>query len=195
MSTWNTTSTNSRFGSTGVGPAIEGSSSTAWRSKQSPSIPSRTSPWSNVPRGQRVRPQPVGAKTGNLSEVNNHLSIFRIVEEFRLFNPVIDNRTEIVYDNNMRCALYARVSTTDQNCEMQLRELREYISRREWTNAGEYIDTGFSGSKASRPALDRLMADAAQHKFSCICVYKIDRYGRSVLNLNQQLEIGRASCR
>src|ERR1019366_278790 len=76
MSTWNTTSTNSRFGSTGVGPAIEGSSSTAWRSKQSPSIPFRTSPWSNVPREQRVRPQPVGAKTGNLSEVNNHLTGF-----------------------------------------------------------------------------------------------------------------------
>src|ERR1019366_9796607 len=77
MSTWNTTSTNSRFGSTVVGPAIEGSSSTAWRSKQSLSIPFRTSPWSNVPREQRVRPQPVGAKTGNLSEVNNHLAEFR----------------------------------------------------------------------------------------------------------------------
>ena len=74
MSTWNTTSMNSRFGSTGAGPAIEGSSSTAWRSKQSPSIPSRTSPWSDVPRGQRLRPQSVGAKTGNLSEVNNHLA-------------------------------------------------------------------------------------------------------------------------
>ena len=43
----------------------------------------------------------------------------------------LDNRTKIMYDNYMRCALYARVSTTDQNCEMQLRELREYISRRE----------------------------------------------------------------
>jgi putative DNA-invertase from lambdoid prophage Rac len=87
----------------------------------------------------------------------------------------------------MRCALYARVSTTDQNCEVQLRELREYVSRRGWENAGEYIDTGFSGSKASRPALDRLMKDAAQHKVDCIVVYKIDRFGRSVLNLNQQL--------
>jgi hypothetical protein len=76
MSTWNTTSTNSRFGSTGDGPAIEGSSSTAWRSKQSLSIPSRTSLWSNVPREQQVGPQPVGAKTGNLSEVNNHLPEF-----------------------------------------------------------------------------------------------------------------------
>lgn len=93
----------------------------------------------------------------------------------------------MLYDNRMRCALYCRVSTSDQNCEMQLRELREYISRREWQNVGEYVDSGFSGSKASRPALDRLMADAAQRKFDCICVYKIDRYGRSVLHLNQQL--------
>lgn len=100
-------------------------------------------------------------------------------------SDAIDRCTKIVYD--MRCALYARVSTTDQNCEMQLRELREYICRRNWTNAGEYVDRGFSGAKASRPALDRLMADAAQHKFSCVCVYKIDRYGRSVLHLNQQL--------
>src|SRR5258708_40041685 len=87
----------------------------------------------------------------------------------------------------MRCALYARVSTTDQNCEVQLRELREYISRRDWKNGGEYIDIGFSGSKASRPALDKLMADAAQHKFDCVAVWKIDRFGRSVLNLNQKL--------
>jgi DNA invertase Pin-like site-specific DNA recombinase len=70
---------------------------------------------------------------------------------------------------------------------MQLKELREYISRRGWRSAGEYVDTGFGGSKASRPALDRLMADAAQRKFDCICVYKIDRFGRSVLHLNQQL--------
>jgi len=78
MSTWNTTSTNSRFGSTGVGPAIEGSFSTAWRSKQSPSILSRTSPWSNVPREQGLRPQQVVVKTRNLSEVNNHLTEFKV---------------------------------------------------------------------------------------------------------------------
>ena len=95
--------------------------------------------------------------------------------------------TTIVYDKHMRCALYARVSTTDQNCEMQLRELREYIARRDWKSGGEYVDHGFSGSKASRPALDRLMADAAKRKFDCIVVYKIDRFGRSVLHLNQQL--------
>ena len=87
----------------------------------------------------------------------------------------------------MRCALYSRVSTSDQNCEMQLRELREYISSRDWKSGGEYIDTGFSGSKANRPALDRLMSDAAKRKFDCVVVWKLDRFGRSVLNLSQQL--------
>src|SRR5271157_4025862 len=96
---------------------------------------------------------------------------------FRLFGS-IDKCTESMYDNIMRCALYARVSTSDQNCEMQLRELREYISRRDWKCGGEYIDTGFSGAKASRPALDRLMADAAKRKFDCVAVWKIDRFGR-----------------
>ncbi len=92
-----------------------------------------------------------------------------------------------MYDNRVKTAVYCRVSTTDQTCEMQLKELREYVSRRGWKNAGEYIDAGFSGSKASRPALDRLMADAAQRKFDCVLVWKLDRFGRSVLNLSQQL--------
>src|SRR5438132_1655122 len=87
----------------------------------------------------------------------------------------------------MKCAIYARVSTSDQDCEMQLHELREYVFRRGWDVAGEYVDTGFSGSKSSRPALDDLMADAAQHRFDCVCVWKLDRFGRGVLHLNQQL--------
>jgi DNA invertase Pin-like site-specific DNA recombinase len=50
-----------------------------------------------------------------------------------------------------------------------------------------YVDTGFSGAKASRPALDRLMASAARREFDCILVWKLDRFGRSVLHLSQQL--------
>jgi len=89
----------------------------------------------------------------------------------------------------MKAALYARTSTTDQNCELQLSELREHVQRRGWSlkKEHEYMDTGFSGSKASRPALDRLMADAAQRRFDVVLVYKLDRFGRSVLHLNQQL--------
>jgi DNA invertase Pin-like site-specific DNA recombinase len=50
---------------------------------------------------------------------------------------------------SMKVALYARVSTSDQNCELQLRELREYIVRRGREPAVEYVDTGYSGATRS----------------------------------------------
>ena len=56
-----------------------------------------------------------------------------------------------------------------------------------WESAGEFVDAGFSGAKASRPALDKLMAAAGRREFDCILVWKIDRFGRSVLHLSQQL--------
>jgi putative DNA-invertase from lambdoid prophage Rac len=87
----------------------------------------------------------------------------------------------------MKTAIYARVSTTDQNCEMQLRELREYCARRGWEITAEYVDTGWSGAKASRPQLDRCMADAKAHRFESVLVWKLDRFSRSMLHLNQQL--------
>ena len=80
----------------------------------------------------------------------------------------------------MNVAIYARVSTTDQSCEIQLRELREYASRRGWSLTAEYVDTGWSGAKASRPELDRLMRDAGRRQFDVVLVWKLDRFGRSV---------------
>jgi DNA invertase Pin-like site-specific DNA recombinase len=79
-----------------------------------------------------------------------------------------------------RVALYARVSTNDQNCDLQLRELREYAAARKWEIAGEYVDTGWSGSKANRPELTRLMSDARKRRFDVVIVWKLDRWGRSV---------------
>src|ERR1017187_5209987 len=84
----------------------------------------------------------------------------------------------------MRVALYARVSTLNgQNPEMQLEELREYAARRGWEVTEEYVDQGVSGSKESRPALNRLMADAQRRKLDAIVCWKIDRFGRSLKHL------------
>jgi DNA invertase Pin-like site-specific DNA recombinase len=84
----------------------------------------------------------------------------------------------------MRAALYARVSTLNgQHPEMQLSELREYASRRGWEIAGEYVDEGVSGSKESRPELNRLMADSHRRLFDILLVWKIDRFGRSLKHL------------
>ena len=84
-----------------------------------------------------------------------------------------------------RVALYGRVSTSNghQDPEMQLRELREYSSSRGWTIVEEFTDRGVSGSKDSRPALNRLMADAGRRKFDIVLVWKLDRFGRSVRHL------------
>jgi DNA invertase Pin-like site-specific DNA recombinase len=84
----------------------------------------------------------------------------------------------------MRVAIYARVSTLHgQNPEMQLDELREYATRREWTVVDSYVDEGVSGSKESRPELNRLMADAHRRRFDAVLVWKIDRFGRSLKHL------------
>jgi putative DNA-invertase from lambdoid prophage Rac len=88
----------------------------------------------------------------------------------------------------MRCAIYARVSTTDQNCAMQLSELRAYVKARGWKLAGEYVDTGWSGAKASRPQFDRIMQAARLRKVDCVLCWKLDRWGRSLSNLLASLK-------
>ena len=84
----------------------------------------------------------------------------------------------------MRVALYARVSTCNgQSPEMQVAELREYASRLGWDVFSEYVDLGISGSKESRPELNRLMADAHRRNFDVVLCWKVDRFGRSLKHL------------
>jgi DNA invertase Pin-like site-specific DNA recombinase len=89
----------------------------------------------------------------------------------------------------VRAGLYARVSTLNgQDPEMQLNELREYALRRGWEVVGEYVDTGISGAKDSRPELNMLMADAHKRRIDVVCVWKFDRFARSTSHLLRALE-------
>jgi DNA invertase Pin-like site-specific DNA recombinase len=81
-----------------------------------------------------------------------------------------------------RVALYARVSTHDQTAENQLLELRRYVEARGWT-AREYVDTGVSGAKDRRPALDQLTADVRRHAVDTVICWKLDRLGRNLRHL------------
>jgi DNA invertase Pin-like site-specific DNA recombinase len=85
----------------------------------------------------------------------------------------------------MRTALYARVSTLNngQDVNMQAREFEGFCASRKWTIADRYIDSGISGSKDSRPELNRLMADAKRRKFDAVIVYRFDRFARSTRHL------------
>src|SRR5712691_9111084 len=73
----------------------------------------------------------------------------------------------------MRAALYARVSTLDQEPENQLQELRRYVQARGWTGQ-EYVDRGVSGAKDRRPALDQLLADARRRRFDVLVCWRLE---------------------
>jgi DNA invertase Pin-like site-specific DNA recombinase len=83
----------------------------------------------------------------------------------------------------MRAAIYCRVSSDAQTVANQLHELRTYVANRRWTVAGEFCDEGISGSKDRRPALDRLMAEARRGRLDAICVWSMDRWGRSLAHV------------
>jgi DNA invertase Pin-like site-specific DNA recombinase len=106
---------------------------------------------------------------------------------------------QILHEGNrrsrpVRTAIYARVSTANngQDPTMQTRELRDYCTRRGWTFAGEYVDEGISGTKDSRPELNRLMADAHRRRFDAVVIWRFDRFSRSVSHLLRALETFRA---
>ena len=71
---------------------------------------------------------------------------------------------------------------------LQTRELHQFALARGWQIVGEYVDAGISGSKDSRPELNRLMADAHKRRFDVVCVWKFDRFARSVSHLLRALE-------
>jgi DNA invertase Pin-like site-specific DNA recombinase len=90
----------------------------------------------------------------------------------------------------MAIGIYARVSTADQRCEVQLEALRAYTQRRGDT-AVEFVDRGVSGAKDRRPALDKLLQAARRREVSAVVVTKLDRLARSVrhlLNIAAELE-------
>src|ERR1700688_1300889 len=87
----------------------------------------------------------------------------------------------------MRAALYARVSTLDQEPENQLQELRRYVEARGWTGV-EYVDKGVSGAKDRRPALDQLLTDAKRRRFDVLVCWRLDRLGRNLKHLITLLE-------
>ena len=82
----------------------------------------------------------------------------------------------------MRAAIYARVSTFDQEPENQLVELRRYAAARGW-EAREFVDHGVSGAKERRPALDAMVADAKRRRFDAVVVWRLDRLGRNLKHL------------
>jgi DNA invertase Pin-like site-specific DNA recombinase len=86
-----------------------------------------------------------------------------------------------------RTAIYARVSTLDQDPEMQLRELRAYARHRGLPITEAFIDH-VSGATRERPELDRLWRAVRARKVDRVLVWKFDRFARSTKQLIDALE-------
>ena len=83
----------------------------------------------------------------------------------------------------MQAALYARVSTHDQQTlAMQIESMREYATRRGWMIT-EALEEIASGAKDNRPKRQELLKTARQGKLDVILVWKLDRWGRSLVDL------------
>src|ERR1019366_3081274 len=90
-------------------------------------------------------------------------------------------------DAMKRAVLYTRASSVDQHPETQLCDLRPLAAARGYEIVGEYTDT-ISGSKAKRPGLDQLMADARRGRFDVGLVWAFDRVARSVKHFLEILD-------
>ena len=88
----------------------------------------------------------------------------------------------------MIAAIYARVSTEDQHCELQLSELGGFAARSGWDTA-QYIDKLSGKAGVKRPQLEKLLADARLRKFDIVLVWKLDRFSRSLQDLIGQVQV------
>ena len=88
-------------------------------------------------------------------------------------------------------AMYARVSTELQQggMESQVRVLKAYCDQNGIKNAEFLTDEGISGTKSSRPALDRMMAAVERDEISSVVVYSFSRFARSTTHLLNALQI------
>jgi putative DNA-invertase from lambdoid prophage Rac len=85
-----------------------------------------------------------------------------------------------------RVAIYCRVSTTDQSCERQERDLREYAIICGYSVVGVWFETA-SGTKNDLPERSKVMALARSHSIDAILVTEITRWGRSTIDLIETL--------
>jgi putative DNA-invertase from lambdoid prophage Rac len=81
-----------------------------------------------------------------------------------------------------RAAIYCRVSTADQSCERQERDLTAFAARAGYEVVGVYKETG-SGVKLDRLERKRVMALAQARAIDVVLVTELSRWGRSTIDL------------
>lgn len=86
----------------------------------------------------------------------------------------------------MKVAIYCRVSTTDQDCDRQERELKSYASRAGYEVVGLFAETA-SGKNSDRVERKKIMRLARNRQIDAVLVSEISRWGRSTCDLIETL--------
>ena len=86
-----------------------------------------------------------------------------------------------------RAALYCRVSTADQSCERQERDLTAFAQRAGYEVLGIYKETG-SGARMDRVERRKVIALAQRREIDAVLVTELSRWGRSTVDLLHTLE-------
>jgi len=95
---------------------------------------------------------------------------------------------------SMRAAIYARVSTADQQTlPLQIQRMEEYAASRSWTITHQ-VEEQASGAKDTRPKRAEVLKAARRREIDVVVVWKLDRWGRSMADLattlNELRELG-----
>lgn len=86
-----------------------------------------------------------------------------------------------------RVAIYCRVSTNDQSCERQERDLIDYAKRADFLVHSIFKETA-SGIKEDRAQRKKVMALAQRREIDAILVTELTRWGRSTIDLMQTIQ-------
>jgi Site-specific recombinases, DNA invertase Pin homologs len=84
----------------------------------------------------------------------------------------------------MRCVAYIRVSTKEQDEEIQKKSITEFSKERGFEVLKWYVDKGESGSKSfkERPSANLLLNELDILKPECVLAWSIDRLGRTMID-------------
>jgi len=95
----------------------------------------------------------------------------------------------------VKVALYARVSTSNQETANQLLILRQWAESAGHQIVAEFVDEGISGKTSKRPAFQQMLESARRLEFELLCFWALDRLSRegaleTMLHLRRLTEYG-----
>lgn len=87
----------------------------------------------------------------------------------------------------MRIAVYVRVSSDDQNPELQHAEIAKFCAQRGWEIVESFAEK-ISGTTSDRAEFQKLLDGARSKRFDAVVVWKLDRFARSLVTLVETLD-------